>query len=330
MWIAGRWRGCSKESVDPIADQSQLIKSKNIANKSDGNIEAELEPFIISIIEDNENIVERNPEDVLLYTEATLNYRLVNEKELPSESAVVEIVADLNVEEGQNGSLIVVPHDILSFNDQLYTEIAGIATTYSFQNTSLSKIVSVVDLEWGLLSVGNNPVTVHVVISNYVSNTPSCQFNDSWYPAANDGGCGGNPATTSDAAQEINRRVNHKNCNQFLLHSYPYNPPYIALWYSIQKKGPHQYPYSKYSITSIFFGYKTECLSSVRLNELADSCIWIGNEEKPPSSDIYLRNIVVDFNPVTSSQPVSYAHTYSYFYGKQMTSALMAIDPSFL
>ena len=319
------WTSCTKESVDPIADQSQLTKSKNIANKSDGNIEAELEPFIISIIEDNENIVERNPEDVLLYTEATLNYRLVNEKELPSESAVVEIVADLNVEEDQNGSLIVVPHDILSFNDQLYTEIAGIATTYSFQNTSLSKIVSVVDLEWGLLSVGNNPVTVHVVISNYVSNTPSCQFTDSWYPLFNYGGCGSNYATTSDALQEISKRVNNKTCNQFL-----YKPNYIPLWYNIQhtqKIGSNYYNGFSYSSNSIWHGGEYDCLSASYLNQVADSCIWIASKEVP--TNFLLKNVVLssDVTPCSSCPPLYY-HLYQYYYGDLMQSALLAIDPN--
>ena len=168
-------------------------------------------------------------------------------------------------------------------------------------------------MEWGLLSEGQNEIIVNIMIGNFSFIALSCPFSQSWYPVYDAGGCNGNTANLSDAAQQINWRVNNQSCNSDIVKG----PRFI--WYNIQStlriNSIYNLGWSKnYTTSSIWKGSSNSiCLSPSYLEQLSDSCMWISNNEKP-SFNYNLKNIAVRGNSITGIPPF-YLHDYAYTYG---------------
>ncbi|KAA3651888.1 MAG: hypothetical protein DWP98_02125 [Bacteroidetes bacterium] len=323
---------CEKEEINNpsnINNQKDVTsKKKTVIQKSgdDDEIYNDILDFADAI--GSENVSEQEAEYGLELLEATLNLNLTNDDYLPQEVHFVE--TEYQVEVSTNGGLVITGEEVESIYSELYDDIYDEASNFTFDTENDGKFISVIDLDWSTLEEGTNTIFVSYAIHSFYNIHPSCAFTESWKPMFNLGGCNSNLATSSDAAQEIQRRANKLTCNSNLTNCGN------SVWFSMSKT-PFIYPWSnqgwsqKYTNTSIWddVTYASVCLGPTRLDELVDSCIWIGNNEKPSNSAISLKNIIVSTDILTSTQNTVYTHRYRYFYGKCVGSAISKPKPCF-
>lgn len=301
-------------------------KSENI-NKSSDELLDDVLTFIEGVTESSLNNT-YSAEEALLFTEATLNYRLTNDNHLPSSTFIdtIEYVVEVNEEDG----LIISEENIQTMNDDLYDEIYSNAENYNFEDNLDGKYISFVDIDGSSLGVGYNIITVAYGINNFNSVVPNCNFTDSWRPIYDMGGCNGNPATSSDAGKELSRVVNYPSCNTEL------NNCQNGIWFGISSTKEivslNNFGWSRtYYPSSIWneSSYLNVCLNASRMNELRDSCIWISTNEKPSNPDITLKSISIGTNSIPSTQYPAYMHTYKYTYGQCLGTVPTKPEPCF-
>lgn len=322
---------CEKDQEEPTnrMNGGDAVKSKEnkTLNKSSEAMFDDIMTFINNV---NESSLE-NPyeaEEALVYTEASLNYNLTNDNHLPSSSHID--TTEYYVEIGESGGdLIISAEDIQSMNDDLYDVIYAEAESFNFDDNMDGKYISFIDMDWSSLGIGSNKITVAFAINNFNSIIPSCDFLDDWKPMFDLGGCNGNPAISSDAAQELNKIVNYPACNTELTN---YDDALFARITSTKEIIPFQnFGWSQtYSNTSIWDDtqYLNVCLLTNRLDELRDSCIWISTEEAPTDPLLILKNITVGTNVLLASTTV-YMHTYKYTYGEYVGDVPNKPEPCF-
>src|SRR5690554_6942128 len=203
---------CEKDDVNQPNNRTMESNSKKKAgaiNKSSELFDAVVD--FIDGIEGDTLSVNHLAEDALMYTEATLNYRLTSDEYLPSESEIFNTTYDVPIY-SDGGQLYISAAEIQMMNDNLYNEIYTQADNFNFDNGNKDgKILTVIDIEWGTLSSGSQTIDIEYTLSNF-KDVPilvgECDAELSWYPIFDMGGCNGNPATSGDAAQVISRIVN--------------------------------------------------------------------------------------------------------------------------
>ena len=312
---------CENEDIDPAStsnNSGSLTKTKSLNSKSGGLDDQDFADFI-KVIMDEETDLSGNyyAGEGLALTESATEYRLRNDEEVPMETVTFDTTYTVNVV-NNGGTLEISATDLEQLNQDIHTDLYDHANSYDFNDpVNTEKIISTIDLEWDQLVAGDNVVTLYYGLSKLRHYpTGPCNETKYWHPVLDQGGCNGNPATKGDARQEINEIVNFRNCNPHFIdcntgHHFVKN---ISHTKKIAEDN------SNYTIKSIYFGTNlTACYSPAKINEWADSCIWISQDPKFLPTGKKLQNIAVSWKLIGSSDPqypTYYFHTYQYFYAE--------------
>ncbi|MBL7929432.1 MAG: hypothetical protein JNL47_08215 [Bacteroidia bacterium] len=199
----------------------------NTLNKKGGNtaalrlapeeLEAITNDFITQSLSQQWNLGTYEYEDVVLMLEGALNYRTCTPQEYYDEIAIDSAAFQLDIFKQADDHWYVESERVIEFWNTLMQHAAS--APERLQLTNGFNIVA--DLEVAGVDYETEKINVSVVIwAGNGSEETICDFtsNDYWLACAPVGGCYTNSNNlTSDSRIEIQKRLNNRTCNQFLL-----------------------------------------------------------------------------------------------------------------